>query len=334
MVTLQDVQVRFDQWFRELWPICAKEDPWIFLCLSALVDYLSRLATGVQYDAKGKEETPGRDEYINFVKCYFPPAYATFGYQSGVGDLPEQMYHVLRCGIVHSFCLIPDPASRRKGGRDRSIVLMHSREANSRGCRHLDQYVGPKGNLDAALFVAEDFYEDVKTAAYALLDKAANDPVAETNILAWFAKYPPIRGDFSSLGEAPRGGREMRARDAWKWIAGAYVAIAVVLGIAKIVGGRPWGDIFALGQLLVDAVLLPAAVIGFLMAAEEFRQSQAAPHLDLFWSTDGGGRAKEVDLVLPAQSGVKPRYASPRSSTRGMQLRVGFWCVSLCPAVS
>jgi hypothetical protein len=196
MHTLQDVRDRIDQWFRELSPICSKEDPWVYLCLSVLIDYLSRLSFGVQYDSRGKELIPGREEYIRFVEDYFPNRYRTFRYVSGSGYLPRQMYLLLRCGIVHSFSLVPDEQSTKQGARGRSIVLIHGREAQSEGYRHLDNYPGLRGDLDAALFVAADFFSDVKAAAYELLTKAATDPAIAKNVLSWFTKYPPIRGGF------------------------------------------------------------------------------------------------------------------------------------------
>ncbi len=186
MSTLQDVRLRVDQWFHELSRICGRADPWGFLCLSALVDYLAKLAAGTDLKRAG---------YIRFVGQHFPSGYGTFRYRGGQRDLPEQMYHVLRCGIVHSFSLIPDGQSRKHGGRDRSIALEHAAEAWPKGHSHLCNYAGPN-NLDAALLVCEEFYADVKWAADELLRKAASNPCLEQKITSWFAKYPPISGGF------------------------------------------------------------------------------------------------------------------------------------------
>jgi hypothetical protein len=183
---LQDVRSRFDLWFYELDQVCRIENPWGFLCLSALIDYLSRLANG---------KNVGRRGYIQFIRDYFPDEYKNFHYKNGATDLPEQMYYVLRNGLVHSFSLIPDVGKGKKVGRDRSIVLIHAESAKRRGLSHLDNYGGQHGQLDAALFVAEDFLNDTKIAAYTLLQKAMTESVLEGHILSWFTRHPPIRGE-------------------------------------------------------------------------------------------------------------------------------------------
>ena len=185
-VSMQDVRSRFDLWFRELEPICRTANPWGFLCLSALIDYLSRLATN-----PGK---PGRKHYIDFIARYFPNEYRDFRYKNGETDLPKQMYYILRNGLVHSFSLIPDERATRSGGRPRSIVLMHSEEATRKGLHHLQNCSGPQGILDAALFIAEDLLSDARIAADNLLTEATPGSVIENNVLSWFAKYPPITG--------------------------------------------------------------------------------------------------------------------------------------------
>ena len=180
---MQDVRSRFDLWFYELEPICRTANPWGFLCLSALIDYLTRLANG--------RETKGQD-YIQFIGNHFPPRYKNFQYSTGKKDLPEQMYRLLRNGLVHSFSLFPDSKGINAGARVRSIVLFHAQDANAKCLSHLQHYTGLHGKLDAALFVAEEFLNDTKTAAYDLLQKAQSDSSLESRILDWFDKYPFI----------------------------------------------------------------------------------------------------------------------------------------------
>ena len=183
--SLQDVQSRFDLWFYELDQICKIENPWGFLCLSALIDYLSRLANGANCGRKG---------YIQFIKDYFPDKYKNFQYKNGSKDLPEQMYYVLRNGLVHSFSLIPENQTGTPIGRERSIVLIHARGAKQDQLSHLGNYPGQHGQLDAALFVAEDFLNDTRIAAYELLQKARSNSSLESEILSWYTRYPPIKG--------------------------------------------------------------------------------------------------------------------------------------------
>jgi hypothetical protein len=58
-------------------------------------------------------------------------------------------------------------------------------------------------------------------------------------------------------------------------------ALAVILWISHEILGV--ADVLSLGQLIVEFLLLPAAMIGLLIAVEEFRSSGALPKLDLWW---------------------------------------------------
>ena len=115
-MTLPEAEAYFTGRIDDLKRMSADGTPWVFLCSSAVIEYFSRLAAGKNDGAEG---------FKRFVKAYMPPAYLTFKYRSGLADLPEQLYHVLRCGIVHSFSLIPDTKAKSSGGRNRSIVLSH-----------------------------------------------------------------------------------------------------------------------------------------------------------------------------------------------------------------
>src|SRR5689334_12604309 len=99
-VSKQDIKLCFERWFTTLPMVCAIESPWCFLCLSALIDYLSIAA----YPNKKKQ----RDRYVAFIENFFPAKYKNFKYKNGQTDLPDQMYYVLRNGLVHSFSLVPD----------------------------------------------------------------------------------------------------------------------------------------------------------------------------------------------------------------------------------
>src|SRR5271168_5244509 len=81
-------------------------NPWPFLCASAFIDYLTKMVNGGQ---------TGRETYKQFVSTYLAKVnslYVSFTYGSGHQDLPIQLYHILRCGIVHSELL---PVSRTPG---------------------------------------------------------------------------------------------------------------------------------------------------------------------------------------------------------------------------
>lgn len=169
-----------DKWFTTLARVCEIESPWIFLCLAALVDYLS----SAEYHG---HNLPQWDRYSRFINVHFPAKYRRFRYKNGKQDLPTQMYNVLRCGIVHSFSLVPDPKAA-KYGRQYSIVLAHGANADH---NHLDQYGEPPAS-DAAYFIAEDFLADTEWAARHLLRSAKRGSAVEAAILAHLTAYPPI----------------------------------------------------------------------------------------------------------------------------------------------
>jgi hypothetical protein len=98
-------------------------NPWPFLCASALIEYLTKMVNG---------DGSGAEKYKQFVSTYLArvnPLYNSFTYIYGSPspeqDLPRQMYHILRCGIVHSFSFIPDKQATDKGGRPRSVLIAH-----------------------------------------------------------------------------------------------------------------------------------------------------------------------------------------------------------------
>ncbi len=168
---------------------CKDGAPWVFLSASAFLEYLAKLVEG---------QDKGRDGYKNFVRNWMNqvrPLYRDFVYKSGEQDLDVQMYHVLRCGIVHNFSLIPDTRARAKGGRDRSIVLCHAEERDKNNWTHLMQYQTSQ-ITDAALFVAEDFVDDIGKVTDMIFTQAATDQKVRDNIEKWLHQYPPITGGF------------------------------------------------------------------------------------------------------------------------------------------
>jgi hypothetical protein len=115
----------------------------------------------------------------------------------------------------------------------------------------------------------------------------------------------------------------MTSKNAWKFIVITYVIVVLLLLlIAWAVGLRGWGDIFSLGQLLVDAVLLPVVIIGFLMAVEEFRKSQARPDMDLYWEAEPNGTVKELVLEAPPRGNANLHFRPVLLNTGNA---VGVW---------
>lgn len=161
-------------------------DPWVFVCGSAMIDYLTQMTTA----------DSGRVAYISFVENYFKEInvrYKDFEYQGGQHDLPTQMYVILRCGIVHKFSFVPGPQEIRNGGRLRSILLAH--EKNGHSGAHLTSYTD--NGMDGAIFTAEQFAKDIKAVVELIFTKATTDSILENNIQTYITNYPPIQGKFN-----------------------------------------------------------------------------------------------------------------------------------------
>jgi hypothetical protein len=97
------------------------------------------------------------------------------------------MYHILRCGITHSYSLIPDSKSKSKGGRERSILLGQRKNNNVHFMKH------DKNGYDSVIFTVEDFAEDLeKVLDKIFIDLAPEAPLLSNNIISWVNKYPPL----------------------------------------------------------------------------------------------------------------------------------------------
>lgn len=187
---------------------CPDHTPLPFVLGACFIDYFSKMV---------KDKDKGGRGYKDFVRKYMKEVrqeYATFKYSNGVPDLPVQMYHILRCGIVHSFSLTPDKSNHKppfylklcklrlsnktvykKHGRDHSIALCHKDWADQNGYKHLSPYSGPR-YLDAALFVIEDFLDDLLVVNELIYNKAVADHMLRDKIEGWLKASPPISGGY------------------------------------------------------------------------------------------------------------------------------------------
>lgn len=162
-----------------------------FIVPCSFIDYLSKLYKG-----------GGGENYKKFIKEIMSevnPKYIEFEYkgenEKPIKDLPVQMYHILRCGIVHSFSLIPDKTAKDNGGRKRSIVLGFNEDKEK--YKHLDNY-SDKDITDACIFILDDFISDLNKSIEVLFAKAekknedGSNSDLERHILDWVKKYPLI----------------------------------------------------------------------------------------------------------------------------------------------
>jgi len=189
---LNTTESYFKKRVNELRRACKDTTPWVFLSAATFLEYLTKLVYGK--DRKGKK-------YKRFIKDYLgkiQPLYKDFIYKDGNRDLPLQIYHVLRCGIVHSFSLIPDDRARTAGGRGRSIALCHKKEAKKKKLAHLGSYQSQKktGVKDAALFVAEDFVDDLGKVTDLIFKRAKENKTLRNNMRRWINAHPPVTGGF------------------------------------------------------------------------------------------------------------------------------------------
>ena len=106
----------------------------------------------------------------------------------GSKDLPCQMYVTLRCGIVHSFSLVPDATGKLNNGRPRSILLAHE----MKGYRHL--VASNNSEMDSVIFTAEQFAKDIKETIHIIFQKATTEKSLENQITEHVNKFPPIAG--------------------------------------------------------------------------------------------------------------------------------------------
>lgn len=158
----------------------AKEisSPWGFLCVASFVDFLAKLSTNAD------QKSPG---YKQFFSQWFPSSYVNFTYANGQQDLPEQFYHVLRCGISHSFSFYPDALSISKGGRVRSVLITHDgQDDDGTVYSHLANYT--KNGFDSAILIGGTLCNDLGT----VIQNMFVDSTVQANAEQWVIKHPPI----------------------------------------------------------------------------------------------------------------------------------------------
>jgi hypothetical protein len=90
---LETGHARLVERINELRQIATTEGPLVFVCASAFLEYVAKLAQGQDCGGRG---------YKDFIETWMSrarPEYKDFRYRSGQTDLPVQMYHVLSCHL-------------------------------------------------------------------------------------------------------------------------------------------------------------------------------------------------------------------------------------------
>lgn len=155
---------------------------WGFVGAAALIEHGTQLAN------KGKSDP---ESYKEFVKT-FGSKYTDFTYNTdNKQDLNVQIYHVLRCGLLHSFCLQADKAGEKWGGRTDSIIITSLADAKRRGealkAEHNLSHIMDNGR-DACLLILEPFLVDIGNAINQLFD---NQDLDESIKKSW-KEHPPF----------------------------------------------------------------------------------------------------------------------------------------------
>lgn len=214
-MNIRDAEEYFYDRLDELRRMCVDGTAWVFLCAATMIDYLSKLANGKDRGGEGYKA------FVNEYMSKIRPEYSTFTYADGRQDLPTQIYHVFRCGVVHSFSFIPDVQAQDKGGRKRSIVISHRQG----GQKHLSRHSSVRAP-DSCNLVAEDFIDDLSKAIQEMFSMAKEgDNDLKENIERWITNHPPIMGE-KHMGSAPK----KFLADVQKFIAISAVGVSALRG--------------------------------------------------------------------------------------------------------
>jgi hypothetical protein len=89
-----------------------------------------------------------------------------------------------------------------------------------------------------------------------------------------------------------------------RWVGGIYIAISFLITVLTLFffrksGITNWGDLSSIGQLAFDFLLLPVAIIGFIIAFEEFNKTREIPNLDLTWEVSPNHYSKCSEIIFP-----------------------------------
>ncbi len=102
----------------------------------------------------------------------------------------------------------------------------------------------------------------------------------------------------------------MKIKNAYIISVGILVICALVMFLYGIIfGPGDRGTTFALGQLVLEAALIPVAVFGFWYAAQEFQKGQRRPLLSLAWEDDAIDHLRETTAYFP-----RPKPGVPKGS--------------------
>jgi hypothetical protein len=93
-----------------------------------------------------------------------------------------------------------------------------------------------------------------------------------------------------------------------KYIVISLLVIIILIILFQIAFKLQPGESFSLGQLIIDAILLPIAITGFIFALTEFRVNQQIPKLNLYLEEQNGIFVKSIIVSKPSGGDVVSEY--------------------------
>lgn len=173
--------------------------PWGFICACILIELLARMVNGI---GRGKLTRQQYEAFVvEWMDDYGPQAEHPFKYNSTVVRLtnssepPEaeekslatQMYCIMRSSMVHNLSLVAGDSELRSGGVDYSIHLTDRKTALAQGLKHLQNY-----DNDAAVFVGEDFLDDIGKVIDKVFAAAEADDALKANMASHLSSRTPV----------------------------------------------------------------------------------------------------------------------------------------------
>ena len=102
----------------------------------------------------------------------------------------------------------------------------------------------------------------------------------------------------------------------------ACCSVTFITALGQTIFQLQPGDIFSLGQLSVELILIPTVIIGFVVTIIQFRETQETAIPRLYWEVNNGSFVESIDLVLPPGNG---RARTPRIVIRNEGKAITTW---------
>ena len=176
----------------ELDSLARRGDPWIF---EACCTFIEMLAERANTEKNTNTEKKG-NRFRNFVQNYLMPSNPL--YEAAENQYPKNkqkkshkisnnLWTVLRCGVVHSFSMKADDGEYK-------ILLGHRKNSKSNISDHLKvvDVNDETKNYKALLIMAEDFVEDLKKCTQGIIEKAKQDSKFCDSFTKEFSDNPPL----------------------------------------------------------------------------------------------------------------------------------------------